>query len=206
MANSLTKLFLKDINPKNWISRYYNNSLLYLIIMFLFYHGIGIIFSLIGTLIIDNSMLGYEEPNLPLFMFPVILAGPIEESIFFGIPFYVFNNNLFVLIGGIAWAMLHIFNTYPIDINQLAYANWLFVIPSLFFSLRTWISGKGWFAILGHSIWNLLFFSLSCTFQETYCSYSFDKEYISIALLAGILLTIVYLMMKRRQNLKNRNS
>src|ERR671911_68024 len=170
MADSLIQLFSKDINPRKWISPYYNNSLLYLIIMFLFYHGIGIIFSLIGTLVIDNSIQGYEEPNLPLFMFPVILAGPIEESIFFGIPFYIFNNNLFVLIG-----------------------------------VRTWISGKGWFAILGHSIWNLLFFSLSCTFQEAYCSYSFDKEYISIALLAGILLTIVYLMMKRRQNL-NRNS
>ena len=198
MANSLIKLFSKDINPKNWISRYYNNSLLYLIIMFLFYHGIGIIFSLIGTLIIDNSMLGYEEPNLPLSMFPFILAGPIEESLFFGIPFYAFGNNLFVLIGGIAWAMLHILNTYSIEVNQLSYANWLFVIPSLFFSLRTWISGKGWFAILGHSIWNLLFFSLSCIFQETTCSYSFESEYISIALLSGILLTVVYLLMKRR--------
>jgi hypothetical protein len=195
MADSLIQLFSKDINPKKWISRYYNNSLLYLILMFLFYHGI----------VIDNSIQGYEEPDLPLFMFPVILAGPIEESIFFGIPFYVFNNNLFVLIGGIAWAMLHIFNTYPIDLNQLAYANWLFVIPSLFFSLRTWISGKGWFAILGHSIWNLLFFSLSCIFQESYCSYSFDKEYISITLFAGILLTIVYLMMKRRKRYLNRN-
>ena len=98
--------------------------------------------------------------------------------------------------------MLHIFNSYPIDINQLAYANWLFVIPSLFFSLRTWISGKGWFAILGHSIWNLLFFSLSCNFQEAHCSYSFDKEYISIVLLAGILLTVVYLLMKRRHKFK----
>src|SRR5687768_8740373 len=142
MTDSLIKIFSKDVNPKNCISRYYNNSLLYLIIMFLFYHGIGIILSLIGTLIIDNSMPGYEEPNPPLFMFPVILAGPIEESIFFGIPFYLFNNNLFVLIGGIAWTMLHIFNTYPIDVNQLTYANGLFVIPSLFFSLRTWISGK----------------------------------------------------------------
>ena len=79
MADSLIQLFSKDINPKKWISRYYNNSLLYLIIMFLFYHGIGIIFSLIGTLVIDNSIQGYEEPNLPLFMFPVILSGPIEE-------------------------------------------------------------------------------------------------------------------------------
>ena len=198
MADSLIKLFYKDINPKKWISQYYNNSLMYLIIMFLFYHSIGIISSYIGTIIIDNSIVEYEEPNLPLSMFPVILAGPIEESLFFGIPFYAFGNNLFVLIGGIAWAMLHILNTYSIEVNQVSSANWLFVIPSLFLSLRTWISGKGWFAILGHSIWNLLFFSLSCIFQETTCSYSFESEYISIALLSGILLTVVYLLMKRR--------
>lgn len=169
--------------------------------MFLFYHSIGIISSSIGTIIIDNSIVEYKEPNLPLSMFPVILAGPLEESLFFGIPFYAFGNNLFVLIGGIAWAMLHIFNTYSIEANQLSYANWLFVIPSLFFSLRTWLSGKGWFAILGHSIWNLLFFSLSCVFQETSCSYSFESEHISIALLASILLTIVYLLRKRRHEI-----
>lgn len=199
MTDSLIKLFYKDINPKNWISRYYNNSLLYLIVMFLFYHGIGIISSSIGTIIIDNSIVEYEEPNLPLSIIPVILAGPLEESLFFGIPYYAFGNNLFVLVGGIAWAMLHIFNTYSIEINQLSYATWLFVIPSLFFSLRTWLSEKGWFAILGHSLWNLLFFSLSCIFQETSCSYSFESEYINIILLSGILLTIVYLLRKRRQ-------
>ena len=198
MTDSLIKLFYKDINPKKWITQYYNNSLMYLIIMFLFYHSIGIISSYIGTIIIDNSIVEYEEPNIPLSMFPVILAGPLEESLFFGIPFYAFGNNLFVLIGGIAWAMLHIFNTYSIEVNQLSYANWLFVIPSLFFSLRTWLSGKGWFAILGHSIWNLLFFSLSCIFQETTCSYSFEREYISIVLLSSLLLMVVYLLMKRR--------
>jgi hypothetical protein len=201
MTDSLIKLFYKDINPKNWISRYYNNSLLYLIIMFLFYHGIGIISSSIGTIIIDQSLIEYEEPSLPLSIIPVILAGPLEESLFFGIPYYAFGNSLFVLIGGIAWAMLHIFNTYSIEINQLSYANWLFVIPSLFFSLRTWLSGKGWFAILGHSLWNLLFFSLSCIFQETSCSYSFESEYINIILLSGILLTIVYLLRKRRHEI-----
>jgi len=201
MAKSLIKIFYKDINPKNWISHYYNNSLIYLIIMFLFYHSIGIISSSIGMIIIDNSRVEYEQPHLPLSMFPVILAGPLEESLFFGIPFYAFGNNLFVLIGGIAWAMLHIFNTYSIEVNQLSYANWLFVIPSLFFSLRTWLSGKGWFAILGHSLWNLLFFSLSCIFQETSCSYSFKSEHISIALLVSILLSIVYLLMKRRHEI-----
>jgi hypothetical protein len=43
-----------------------------------------------------------------------------------------------------------------------------------------------------------LFFSLSCIFQETTCSYSFEREYISIVLLSGILLTVVYLLMKQR--------
>jgi hypothetical protein len=169
--------------------------------MFLFYHGIGIIASSIGTIIIDKSIVEYNEPNLPLSITPVILAGPLEESLFFGIPFYAFGNNLVVLFGGIAWATLHIFNTYSIDINQLAYANWLFVIPSLFFSLRTWLSGKGWFAILGHSLWNLLFFSLSCIFEEVPCSFSFQREYLSLLLLSGILLTIVYLLMKRRHEI-----
>ena len=201
MTDSLIKLFYKDINPKYWISRYHNNSLIYLVLMFLFYHGIGIISSSIGTIIIDKSILEYEEPNLPLSMVSVILAGPLEESLFFGIPFYAFGNNLVVLFGGIAWAMLHIFNTYNIDVNQLSYANWLFVIPSLFFSLRTWLSGKGWFAILGHSLWNLLFFTLSCIFEEISCSYGFEREHISISLLVRILLTIVYLLMKRRHEI-----
>src|SRR5215207_11658718 len=202
MADSLIQLFSKDINPKKWVSRYYNNSLLYLIIMFLFYHGIGIIFSLIGTLVIDNSIQGYEEPNLPLFMFPVILAGPIEESIFFGIPFYIFNNNLFVLLGGIAWAMLHIFNTYPIDVNQLAYANWLFVIPSLFFSLRTWISGKGWFAILAHSVWNEIFFTLGCLVGEILCSITLQENDIMTSInsvvLSTILIALIFFLHKRK--------
>ena len=101
---------------------------------------------LIGTSVVEKVFLDYEEPTRPLYLSLVLSAGPIEETIFFGIPFYVFANNLVVLAGGIIWAMLHILNTNTFEMSALAYANWLFVIPSLFFSLRTWISGKGWFA------------------------------------------------------------
>lgn len=201
MFNKFIYTFYQDINLRNWTSIYQNTSAGYLTLMFLFYHGIGIIGLLIGTSIIDN-IFDYEESSIPHSLIPVIMAGPIEESLFFGIPFYLFGNNLVTLAGGIIWAMLHIINTYPTDINQLAYANWLFVIPSLFYSLRTWISRKGWFAIMAHSIWNVLFFSLSCYSEDSICSFYINKQDITTILLAGILLTITYLLMKWRQNRK----
>jgi membrane protease YdiL (CAAX protease family) len=130
------------------------------------------------------------------------MAGPIEESLFFGIPFYLFGNHFVPFVGGIIWGMLHIINTNTIEINQLDYANWLFVIPSLFFSLRTWISRKGWFAIIAHSLWNVLFFSLSCYSEEIICSFDFNKQDITSILLAAILLTITYFLTKRMRNRK----
>ena len=199
MVNKFIYSFYQDINPRNWTSSYQNKSIGYLTLMFLFYHGIGIIGLLIGTSIIDN-IFDYEESSIPHSLIPVIMAGPIEESLFFGIPFYLFGNNLVTLAGGIIWAMLHIINTYPTDINQLTFSNWLFVIPSLFYSVRTWISRKGWFAITVHSIWNVLFFGLSCYAGESMCSFHLNKQDITTILLAGILLIITYLLMKWRQD------
>ena len=65
--------------------------------MLLFYHGIGFILMLIGTSVVEKVFLDYEEPTRPLYLSLVLSAGPIEETIFFGIPFYVFANNLVVL-------------------------------------------------------------------------------------------------------------
>ncbi|HKG70803.1 MAG TPA: hypothetical protein VKA87_02835, partial [Nitrososphaeraceae archaeon] len=62
---------------------------------------------LIGTSVIEKVFLDYEEPSRPLYLHLVLAAGPIEETIFFGIPFYVFGNNFVVLAGGIIWAMIH---------------------------------------------------------------------------------------------------
>lgn len=200
MVTELTPSLIKDLNPKNWISTYQNISIKYLCLMFLFYHGIGIIASVIGASIVENTIEDYQDPSLSHSLIPVIMAGPIEESLFFGIPFYLFGNNFVPLAGGIIWGMLHIFNTNTIELNQLDYANWLFVIPSIFFSLRTWISRKGWFAIIAHSVWNVVFFSLSCYSGEIICSLHFNKQDITTILLAAILLTITWLLVKRRRN------
>ena len=159
----------KDINPSSWMSAYHRTSISYLVMMVLFYHGIGILAMLLGTFVVERFMIpDYEEPSrpTPLSIISVLSAGPIEETLFFGIPFYTLGNPFVVLAGGVLWATLHILNTDTLQISSLAFANWLFVIPSLFFSLRTWISGKGWFAIVSHSIWNLLFFNLACLIGE----------------------------------------
>ncbi|MDW0281000.1 MAG: hypothetical protein QN720_00745, partial [Nitrososphaeraceae archaeon] len=116
--------------------------------MLLFYHGIGVLIMVIGTFIIERIIPEYQEVSVPLSIISVLAAGPIEEILFFGLPFYVLGHHLIVLAGGILWVMLHILNTDTLELGTLSYANWLFVLPSLFFSLRTWISGKGWFAIL----------------------------------------------------------
>jgi Type II CAAX prenyl endopeptidase Rce1-like len=172
--------------------------------MLLFYHGIGLLLMLIGSSVAEKVISDYKEPSIPLSLTSVLSAGPIEETIFYGIPFYVFGNNLVVLAGGIAWAMIHILNTNTPSFSNLAYANWLFVVPSLFFSLRTWISGKGWFAILTHSAWNGIFFMLGCAFGETSCvNISSEKIFavsIGSIILSGTLLSLTYLLYKRHHD------
>jgi hypothetical protein len=172
--------------------------------MLLFYHGIGFILMLIGTSVVEKVFLDYEEPSRPLYLSLVLSAGPIEETLFFGIPFYVFGNHLVVLAGGIIWAMLHILNTNTFEMSALAYANWLFVIPSLFFSLRTWISGKGWFAVITHSIWNGIFYALSCISGQTFCIISWSPAetpgIINSIFVSGGLLCLTYFLFRRKQN------
>jgi hypothetical protein len=196
--------FKTDINPRSWLLKYRRVSLGYLTKMLLFYHGIGFILMIIGTSVIEKVVLDYEEPSRPLYLSLVLSAGPIEETIFFGIPFYVFSNHFVVLAGGIIWAMMHILNTNTFEMNALAYANWLFVIPSLFFSLRTWISGKGWFAVLTHTIWNGIFFVASCFSGETSCIIGWSQgdspTIINSIIVSGGLLSLTYLLYRRKQN------
>jgi hypothetical protein len=133
----------------------------------------------------------------------VIFAGPFEETLFFGIPFYLTGNNLATLVGGVIWASLHILNTPTVQVNSLAYLTWLFVTPSIFASLRTWITGKGSFAIVSHSLWNLIFFVAGCTNGEFPCTIINEKDYlIDIAYVstsaAFILLT--YFLFLRYKN------
>jgi hypothetical protein len=174
--------------------------------MLLFYHGIGILIMILGTSIVEHLVPEYQEAPVPLSIFSVLSAGPIEEILFFGLPFYIFGHYLIVLGGGIVWVMLHILNTDTFELGTLSYANWLFVIPSLFFSLRTWISGKGWFAILTHSVWNGIFFTLGCLTGEVFCSITLQENDIMTSInslvLASILIALIYFLRKRKTSLR----
>ncbi len=141
-----------DANPKRWISPYRNTSLVHLVLMVLFYHAIGLLLMLGGSVAVQLSMNDHNPSSIPRYLVPVLGAGPIEESVFFGIPYYATGN------------------VVALDAASLSYSNWLFVMPSFFYSLRTWISGKGWFAILAHSSWNGLFFMLGCAYNEYKCA------------------------------------
>ena len=191
-----------DINPSSWLTPYRRTSIGYLTKMLLFYHGIGILIMIIGTTIIQNLVPEYQDVSVPLSIISVLSAGPIEEILFFGLPYYIFGNHLVVLGGGIVWVMLHILNTDTFEITTLSYANWLFVIPSLFFSLRTWISGKGWFAVLTHSLWNGIFFTSGCLVGEVSCNLTLRGSDLwtssSSLWLSAILIVLVFILYKRK--------
>ncbi|NOJ27895.1 MAG: CAAX protease, partial [Nitrososphaera sp.] len=73
--------------------------------------------------------------------------------------------------------------------------------PSLFFSLRTWVSGKGWFAVIVHSVWNGIFFAAGCATGEIECSLAGEDvnlNVIVIALSAGLLVA-AYFLYRRKQ-------
>ena len=163
--------------------------------MVLFYHLIGFVIMVIGSIVVDIVVNDYSEPTIPLTVISVIFAGPFEETLFFGIPFY--------LTGGLVWASLHILNTPTVQVSSLAYLTWLFVTPSIFASLRTWITGKGWFAIVSHSIWNLIFFAAGCTNGEFPCRIINEKDYlIDIAYVStsAVFILLTYLLFLRYQN------
>lgn len=191
-----------DINPRFWLSKYQRTSSGYLLKMFFFYHSIGIMLLLVGSHIISQFIPNYEDPNISRYLISVLAAGPIEETLFFGIPFYLFGNPFLVLAAGSFWSATHLFNTNTIAFSNLAFGNWLFTIPSLFFSLRTWISGKGWFAIIAHSAWNGIFFTAGCAYGEFSCSVFRETDAfgsaLSIAFSAGLLI-ITYMLYKWRK-------
>ena len=157
----------------------------------------------IGSIVVDIVVSDYSEPTIPLTVISVIFAGPFEETLFFGIPFYLTGNNLVTLAGGVVWALLHILNTPTLQVSSLAYLTWLFVTPSIFASLRTWITGRGWFAIVSHSIWNLIFFVAGCTNGEFPCRIINEKDYlIDIAYVStsAVFILLTYFLFLRYQN------
>ena len=198
--HSLVNDLMEDFHPLRWTSKYRRTTVPYLIIMVLFYHAIGVLVLVAGSLLIQNVIRDYNEPSIPITILSVLFAGPIEETLFFGIPLYATGSHIIVMAGGIMWAMIHILNTQTVQLNALAYTNWLFVIPSIFLSFRTWISGKGWFAVVSHSMWNIAFFTLGCTSGEFPCNVFYDKNGFSdiIMISIGTLLTALTYFLYRR--------
>lgn len=191
-----------DFHPRSWLSKYRRTSVSYLTKMLLFYHGIGILLLLAITPLIEQVLPDYEQPSIPRSLLLVLAAGPLEETIFFGIPFYIFGNAYFVLATGLIWVAIHLFNTDTLSVNSLAFGNLVFVLPSLFFSLRTWLSGKGWFSVITHSAWNGIFFSAGCSAGEFSCIAieSDISATVSTIALSGGLLGATYLLYRRRKN------
>lgn len=194
--------FIIDSNPLRWLSKFQRTSIQYLSLMFGFYHSLGLVVALVGTFLIQATIPGYVEPTTPRFFSSVLLAGPIEEPLFFGIPLYASANANAALVGGLVWIFLHLISTSDLTISNLAFINWLFVIPSFFFSFRTWISGKGWFAVVSHSVWNCIFFFAGCYAGEYPCvPYENPTTLLSEAFLATLLVIIAYWLYERRSYL-----
>ena len=159
MVSNKSRTLMEDFHPRNWLSNFEDTSIGYLFKMGFLYHGLALVTAYaIGA--IQEYGFGYEVP-LPEFpLGALLLAGPFEETLFFGIPFYLTNNHYVVLAVGLIWASFHAFNTdvTTFSFEYLSYPNLAVAVISLFYSLRVWTSGKGWFSILFHSLYNTIAF------------------------------------------------
>lgn len=182
--------------------KYEQNSIKYLLIMALYFHGLGIAAAYGGEALIEIAYPSYQAPEVTFPLFDLILAGPIEETLFFGIPFYASGNPYIVLITGSIWALLHILNTDLFAFSALSYGNFLFAALSLVYSLRTWASGKGWFSIVVHSGWNGSMFALDCGINQGRCEFV-GETYLDLgasigsAILGGVLVLVTYALYRR---------
>src|SRR5574342_192949 len=198
---------IADINPKSWLSAYHKTSVSYLVKMAFFYSAIGILLQTIGNFTAEHTISDYQGPSLPYSILIGLTAGPVEEALFFGLPYYVSGNIYLVLATGVLWSIGHILNTGIFQITTLAYGNFLFTVQNIFFSIRTWRSGKGWFAIVFHSAWNLAFLTSNCIFNGNSCiivgnGWYFVWDVISI-IAAILLVSATYRIYKRKSVVDN---
>jgi hypothetical protein len=201
LSSLLVNDLMKDLHPLRWTSKYRRTTVPYLIIVFLFYKVIGLValgaslflLELFGFNLSENLSFYITNYNISLALF----AGPSEETLYFGIPLYGTGNHLVVMATGILWAMTHLLNTSTIQLNTLAYPQFFGLIPSVFWSFRAWISGKGWFAIVSHSMYNLAFITPSCISGEFSCNEDIYTVLV-LAIFASLLLVINYFLYRRR--------
>jgi hypothetical protein len=197
---------LFDINPKNWLKPYQKTTVWYMLKMGLFYHFIGLILMYLGSNLVTSVISDYTVPQIPVSVSLALSAGFFEEAVFFGIPFYLSGNPLVVLGTGIIWSVAHLFNTGVISIETLAYGGFLFSIPHIFFSLRTWSSGKGWFAIVFHSGWNFVFLMMYCGLGLRECSVINDGMFDALNIIMAVsTVFMVYLAYMKQVKKKSFN-
>jgi hypothetical protein len=196
------------MNPKSWLRRFQKTSIWYLIKMAIFYHILSLALTYLGSQLVVRLITDYEEPTFPVSIVMALTAGPIEETLFFGLPYYLTGNTYAVLVLGSIWSIAHIFSTQVFQLNTLGYVNFLATLPHLFFSLRTWISGKGWFAILFHTAWNVAFLFSYCFAGLRDCTLFGEGDYLFVDLFAiGIavsLILILYLLDTKNKISKTR--
>ena len=183
-----------DMHPKSWLSEYRNLSYWYLTKMGLFYSALGLV-AAISITGIEYYVFDYEEPIIPISFIQIILAGPVEETLFFGIPFALSGNPFVVLITGGLWASSHIFNATLVEEGSFSYSTVGFAVPHIFFSLRAWKSGKGWFTIPFHSAWNALIFGIAVAIGEfplMIIDENFPELDIGMTIFSAILLGITF--------------
>ena len=171
--------------------------------MGLFYHGLGLILMYFGSFLANTVIFDYETPQFPVSVSLAISSGLLEESVFFGIPYYLTGNPFILLGSGIVWSIAHLFNSGIFSIEALAYGGFLFSIPHIFFSIRTWISEKGWFAITFHSVWNFSFLLFYCMLGLRQCNLlndMYDFLNLVMAASAGIIVYLAYQNKKKQIN------
>ena len=189
-----------DMHPRSWISNYRQLSLWYLLKMGMFYSTLGLVIAFL-IIAIELIVLDYEEPVIQISFIQALVAGPVEETLFFGIPYSATGNPYFVMITGFIWAAVHIFNAQLVDENKFSYATAGAAVPHIFFSLRAWRSGRGWFTIAYHSGWNAMIFGIAVGIGEIpfrLIDDNFPELDFTIIALSVILMAITYPLYKWR--------
>ena len=202
-----------DVSPSTWLKPYSNNSIKHILEMAVFYHLLALLLMFLVTSTFFAYDPGNEIPFFPLTLIDLTTAGPLDESIFFGLPYFLSGNQYVMLATGIVWALSHI-GGFDEEGNYseewLAWENLIFVIPTMFFSYRAWLSGKGWLSIVLHSVWNAGMFGIDCVSGFGDCMIyetGLEGMVYSIALILGsvILLGLTYWAYVRRKQ-KNKKS
>jgi len=184
---------IHDINPKTWLNPFQKIGVFYLLKMGLFYLLLGLILMYGGSFLATTIIPGYEIPQIPVSISLALSAGLLEEAVFFGIPYYMSGRRKVLLGFGVIWSLAHLFNSGVYSLNALAYGGFLFSIPHIFFSIRTWSSKKGWFAIIFHSIWNLIILLSFCGMGLRQCVISNGTYDVLNVIMSVSAIMIVYL-------------